>query len=981
MNLVTYLKRSKRDLRNLMDTRKHIGNLRMLVAVASILLSAFSIAADTFIITGSVKNRATDSDLFDVTVRLLNASDSTVYATDTSRRTWYNNGVKTEMPVFGFYNVDRDRKYILELSLDNYDTLYQDIDPATLSKRANKMDLGTLRLRRSAKVLDELVVRPSKVYFYNKGDTLVYNADAFVLAEGSMLDDLLRQMPGVELKDGGQIYVNGRYVENLLLNGKDFFKGNNQMMLENLGAYTVKNIAVYEKQNDMDKIMGKDYGERKLSMDVRLKKDYSQGLMTNVEAGYGSNDRYLGRLFALWYSDNARLTVYGNLNNLSDNRKPGRDNGFTPAMMQSGEFKNAQGGLDYWAKIPYKDVSFFGDFVASHVTVNDNRSVYTTNFLLGGDTYGYSFTNSKNKKLSLTTTHNLDVQKQKWNMRVTPSLKYYKNNDLSGMSSAVFDTEWENVGKEFIDNLYTGASTEVLRSILNRNLNDEKRIGHTTDVGLFSNGKFKMHNDADAFTYFLNGGYKGQSTDVFQKYKVNFRDNANYADYSDRYFDNSPNYKWSGTAAVGYIFGIVPGLYLDTWYQYEQFYTREVSELYRLENLYGSVSEEKPLGYLPSASEYHSTLDPGNSFDSKERDENHSLHFDLSYNNSEKRMGISAKLPLLYRRRRLHYIRGAVDERLDRDNFYIGDASIDFNWTPKLGWIYARFQRTVSLPDMVDMVNFTNALDPLNIRSGNSNLKDAISTLFQLTLTRTTWENRLRQSYEVSYTMMQHSLAYGYSYNSTTGVMTGKMYNVEGNFNTYLFQGLDLYLGAEKNIMLRNSTSLRFSRSVDLVGENNPEPQRRKVNNPSLRERVGVGYTFGNRQMIQLTGSMALSRYNSHSRNFNSFMAKDFTCGFTGNFNLPHGFGISTDFNIYARRGYSDASLNKTNFVWNARASYSVLKGNLLFMVDGFDILHNLTNVFYNVNAQARTETYTNVLPRYVMVHVQWRFHKAPKKK
>lgn len=50
-------------------------------------------------------------------------------------------------------------------------------------------------------------------------------------------------------------------------------------------------------------------------------------------------------------------------------------------------------------------------------------------------------------------------------------------------------------------------------------------------------------------------------------------------------------------------------------------------------------------------------------------------------------------------------------------------------------------------------------------------------------------------------------------------------------------------------------------------------------------------------------------------------------------------------------------------------------------MVDGFDILHNLSNVFYNVNAQARTETYTNVLPRYVMFHLQWKLHKAPKRK
>lgn len=110
-------------------------------------------------------------------------------------------------------------------------------------------------------------------------------------------------------------------------------------------------------------------------------------------------------------------------------------------------------------------------------------------------------------------------------------------------------------------------------------------------------------------------------------------------------------------------------------------------------------------------------------------------------------------------------------------------------------------------------------------------------------------------------------------------------------------------------------------------------------------------------------------------------MAKDFRYGIRGDFSLPLGFGLSTDLTVYTRRGYSDLSLNKTNFVWNARATYTILNGQLTFMVDGFDILHNLNNVFYSVNAQARTETYTNVLPRYVMFHVQLKFHKAPKKK
>lgn len=364
-------------------------------------LSTTALASNKITLRGHLYDRASDTQLFVVNVRLLNAQDSTelVHAEADGE---YDGPVKGQFirkSIFIFPEVDRNKKYILEFTRENYEPLYLNIDPASISDRVDNMNLGKIYMKRKAKMLDEIVVKASKVIFYNKGDTIIYNADAFVLAEGSMLDALIRQMPGVELKDGGKIYVNGKYVENLLLNGQDFFKGNHQMMLDNLGAYTVKNIAVYERQDEMDKIMGKDFGERHLSMDVRLKKEYNQGLLTNIEAGYGTSDRYLGRLFGLWYSDIARLSLYGNANNLSDNHKPGQDTDFNPGSMQSGDFKTFQGGLDYWAKIPYKDISISGDVMATHQTVTDNRSVFITNFLSGGDTYGYSYNRSRNKSL------------------------------------------------------------------------------------------------------------------------------------------------------------------------------------------------------------------------------------------------------------------------------------------------------------------------------------------------------------------------------------------------------------------------------------------------------------------------------------------------------------------------------------------------------------------------------------------------------
>ncbi len=941
-------------------------------------LSTTTLASNKITLRGHLYDRASDTQLFVVNVRLLNAQDSTELV-HVEADGEYDGPVKGQFirkSIFIFPEVDRNKKYILEFTRENYEPLYLNIDPASISDRVDNMNLGKIYMKRKVKMLDEIVVKASKIMFYNKGDTIIYNADAFVLAEGSMLDALIRQMPGVELKDGGEIYVNGKYVENLLLNGQDFFKGNHQMMLDNLGAYTVKNIAVYERQDEMDKIMGKDFGERHLSMDVRLKKEYNQGLLTNIEAGYGTSDRYLGRLFGLWYSDIARLSLYGNANNLSDNRKPGQDTDFNPGSMQSGDFKTFQGGLDYWAKIPYKDVSISGDVMATHQTVTDDRSVFITNFLSGGDTYGYSYNRSKNKSLSLTTSHSLEIQRPKWNLKVNPGFRYLKNNDFYSLSSAVFSKEWNDLGKEVIDNIYDGASPEVLNSILNRSLDDNKRLGHSMDANMSVNGKVKMHNDVDAIAYLVSGNYSRHHYDKFQRYILNFGSTPTPSDYFDRYFDNTPNYHWSGKGSVGYIWAIRPGMFLDSRYEYEYKYSHEVSDLYRLDNLYNSVGDNLPLGWLPSKMEYDASLDPDNSFDCNKRENYHSINFKWTWSPKGK-LYFSLNLPIVYRNQHIHYVRGNINTFFSRNKTYIGNASFDFNYLGRVHRFYFTYSRKVSSPDLVDMVEFKNDLDPLNVRLGNPELSDEKVHNFSIRYRK---DSKKYQSYRLYATILQDAIAYGYGYDPSTGVKTGKMYNVNGNYMLGLSQYFSFGFGSMERFRFGNTTTFDYRRSTDFISEDTSSPMKNKVGNVLFSENLELSYTFA-KNKITLNGEGRLSHFSSKQTNFKNFMAKDFRYGIRGDFSLPLGFGLSTDLTVYTRRGYSDLSLNKTNFVWNARATYTILNGQLTFMVDGFDILHNLNNVFYSVNAQARTETYTNVLPRYVMFHVQLKFHKAPKKK
>jgi len=137
--------------------------------------------------------------------------------------------------------------------------------------------LMTRKPRRHEHTLREVTVTATKIKMVMHGDTVVYHADAFELQSGSMLDKLIAMLPGVRLEADGQIFVNGRKVESLLVNGEDFFKGDPKVALDNLPAYMVQDVKVYERTPERLTMTGmtpEDFNriERQLAIDVILKR-------------------------------------------------------------------------------------------------------------------------------------------------------------------------------------------------------------------------------------------------------------------------------------------------------------------------------------------------------------------------------------------------------------------------------------------------------------------------------------------------------------------------------------------------------------------------------------------------------------------------------------------------------------------------------------------------------------------------------------
>ena len=200
--------------------------------------------------------------------------------------------------------------------------------------KETEVEVPTIEMRKMRELnLNEVVVKATRVKMFYRGDTIVYDATAFKLPDGSMLDALIRQMPGVTLNEAGEIFVNGRKVDELLLGSRSFMRGNKKVLMENLPYYTVQNIKVYDKQSDKSKALGYDVDPKQFVMDVNLKQEYQRGYIANVEGAVGTEDRWLARAFALGFSDHYRFTLLGNLNNVNETRYIGESGHWTPATM------------------------------------------------------------------------------------------------------------------------------------------------------------------------------------------------------------------------------------------------------------------------------------------------------------------------------------------------------------------------------------------------------------------------------------------------------------------------------------------------------------------------------------------------------------------------------------------------------------------------------------------------------------------------
>lgn len=965
--------------------------LRRVLTIVSVLHICFMClrAQDTFVLKGRVIDLHTRDGLPGATVQLM-TSDSVVIGQQTPKDRWVRDDRDGYNSDFSFMIPRQEAVYILKSTCPGYKPACVTYVVGDIKRREFAREVPPIVMREAPVMMREVSVTASKVKFYNRGDTVIYNADAFVLAEGTMLDALVRQLPGLEINTDGHIFHNGRFVESLQVNGNGLFNGDNDVVLDNLPSYTVQRVEVYDSYGKLSDLLDeKQESNKQYVMNVWLKKEYGIGTSANAEGGYGTENRWLARVFAMRYTDRSRLAFYGNTNNLNDSRKPGQDNDWTPELMKLGESRDRMAGLDYAVNDGKGRNEASGTVLVSHTDQNLTTDQDRVNFLPQGDTYDYSRSVARNRSLSLSTTHSIDLTRKNGFLHLEPTFSYSSYERSNSSVSATFSAMQYDVSRSLLENIFSlNAQDTIRRALINRYKKETLSKGYSLNGGLTATGtmKFNGNNDYLDIEAELAGG--SQKDDEFNRYAIRYGSDGNgtggnVASQAYQYFKNHPDRRLTYRAFAAYHLRISRAAEFSIGYGYTHRHSEKNSSLYLLDTLSSAA-----IGVLPSVEEYASRMDRRNSYVGTKSDGTHDIRPGMSWTKDYERgkLYFEAGISIMPARRQLDYRRGDTDTTIVRNTVKWALPRWLLSWTDKKRSFTSQLALDVqtTTPDLVNMVNIIDDTDPMNIRIGNPNLRNQQTYELSGFIRKGNHRRQTMKSLRLEYRRTVNALAMGYSYDSATGVHTYRADNVDGNWLASATAGYDTPLDRPRRLMLYTGTRAECRNSVDLIGESETgkdfAPVKSTVRTTHLGENLRLNYKVRNFSTLALKCNFVWKRSTSKRTDFTDINAFNFDYGAIAAFRLPWHIQLATDLTMYSRRGYEGSSMNTDNLIWNARISYAMLQGRLTWMLDGLDLLGQLDNVTRTVNAQGRTETYINVLPRYALLHLVYRFSKLPKK-
>ena len=906
-----------------------------------------------------------------------------------------------------------------------------------VTKTAGKaLALGTIKMEQNAVELQGATVTANIPKMVIKDDTVVYNADAFRVPEGSVIEALVEALPGAKIDDDGKISINGKDVKRFKLDGRDFMTGNNDAVMKNLPSYVIDKVKAYDEKSDQSRLTGIDDGNDDFVLEFTTKRSARNGIQANPDLGYGTDDRYGIRLTAMKPFGAMRYTFMGNANNVNDRNFSGRggrgrgnNNGqretktaALDASYESGRQQNG-GNLRWSGRVTWNRQD----------ADNWNRQG-SENFVLSTRPNSGAFSNSISQNYSRNNnwTGNMNLQ---WQIDSVTTLSFRPDVSWSSSDSRGYSTNasfkenpfdyiidpLSNDGLNEMNNLglavngrqnksmSNSSNTNIRANLqLHRRLNNKGRNVSVSSNFNFRDGTNKNANLSMVHLYQQKDQLGNDSTYQTNRYTLSPNDNLSYGlgfTYSEPLFIIKPKPQPEDTLETQQR-GRGPfgnrnmrrmvgqqGVFLQLSYNYNYSYQKSDPSTYDLPDYTSEVFQTvlnnyRDFGFLPQDYE-RDYLSRDLSRYSERTEYQHQADVQLRLVREKYNLNVGVQA----RPQKSHFIQQYLGKPVDTVRTVT-------NLSPTMNLRY-RFNQQTNLqvtfrgqtqqPSITQLLEIYDDTNPLNISMGNAGLKPSFSTTLGLNFQKMRTpkliedslgfmipKNQRNWSFSTNMNLQrtQNSIGNVVTYNETTGGRISRPENINGNWSVNGGGSFTLGLDTLNRWDISGGVNGSYRHQVGYVNLNRTAvPDRNVTHTYNLSPDVSL--SFRNRWLnFSFNFRATYARTENELQASRNLTTWNYNYGGNAGITFPWETRLNTDFHCYSKRGYSDQTLNTNELIWNAQLSHSFLRGKkLTIMLQWYDILGQQTNFTRNVTANGWTDREVNAITSYAMLHVSYRLN------
>lgn len=373
---------------------------------------SFSFSQNTFSIKGKIIEETTKIPIESATVYITSVKDSTVL----------DYSITNNLGNFDFKIRKISQPVFLKISFVGYETYKQTIE--SINK---DIDFGTIGLKEAVNTLNEVVIKSEAPPIRIKKDTLEFNASSFKVRPDANVETLLKQLPGVEIDAEGKITVNGKEVNQILVNGKPFFDKDGKIALQNLPSDIINKVQVTDAKTKKEELSGQAASSNNASINLTIDEKKNKGLFGKFMAGAGTDKRYESSALLNYFKGKQKVSVLASSNNINatgfsmdeifDNMQGSRNNSFYTSSdgsfgLNGMRFGGGKGithsnlvGINY-ADEYGKDFTNASSYFYASADSNNKNKTSEINFLPTGNFTTNSNSDSSDDKFS----HNLNLE-------------------------------------------------------------------------------------------------------------------------------------------------------------------------------------------------------------------------------------------------------------------------------------------------------------------------------------------------------------------------------------------------------------------------------------------------------------------------------------------------------------------------------------------------------------------------------------------